>query len=78
VESREILAGSLYIGPKMLQYDAKWTGHHDDLKWYEASNFKKSTHQLCNFHNQYPNKPRPQFSKELEILNKMLKRKIRT
>ncbi len=58
-EVDEILAVRLHGRAKRLQYRAKWTGHDEDPKWYDAANFKGSPHRIRDFHHQYPDRPGP-------------------
>jgi len=44
-----------------IQYRVKWTGFHDpDRTWYPARNFENSSDVVCQFHEEYPEKPAPQ------------------
>ena len=45
-----------------IQYRVKWTGFHDpDRTWYPARNFENSPDLIRQFHEEYPEKPVPQF-----------------
>lgn len=56
-EVEGILDSRLYCGK--IQYQAKWAGYEEDLKWYNASNFKNSPHRLWDFHEANPSHPGP-------------------
>jgi len=44
-----------------IQYRVKWTGFHDpDRTWYPARNFENLPDLICQFHEEYPEKPAPQ------------------
>jgi len=44
-----------------IQYLVKWTGFHDpDRTWYQAPNFLNLPALVCQFHEEYPEKPAPQ------------------
>jgi len=47
------------ISRKKLQYRAKWVGYENDPDWYDASNFKNSSHRLHDFHAANPAQPGP-------------------
>ena len=56
-EVEKVLNSRLYR--KCLQYRVKWLGYDEDRTWYPARNFKGSPHRLCDFHDEYPNRPGP-------------------
>ena len=44
-----------------IQYRVKWTGFHGpDRTWYPTRNFENSPDLVCQFHEEYTEKPAPQ------------------